>query len=421
MQQGRFDLPRPEKRVRQHKNNRNKLNKSSKSNKKERAEITIYKAGIDRWFLIFVMIMVCAGTAMIFSASYVNALSRFGDSFLYVRRQILMAVAGLGLMTIMLGITSMPKISYEWLKWLKKLTVPFFLGVLVFNFVTPFFGRTIQGGSRWIIIAGIQFQPSELLKLAVVFLFAWYIDKMDGRMREFKYGVLIPGGIILIISLAMHWQSHYSGLIILATLCLAILFIGEAPWQFIGIIGAAGAAGAFLVRMFSSQVIEMMGSRSGRIVSWVDPFSDPSGDGFQIIQSLYAIASGGLTGLGLGQSRQKYLYLPEPQNDFIFSVICEELGFIGALGVITAFIVLIWQGIRIAYRAPDKFSAFIVLGIIIKVAIQFLLNLAVVTNLIPNTGILLPFFSYGGTALVVLLAEMGIILCISRYSYHEKA
>ena len=377
-----------------------------RKNRKQTTEITQYKYGIDKLFLILVILMVCVGTAMIFSASYVNALSRYGDSYFFVVRQLRMAAVGIVFMIIATYLGT-PRI-------IKKLALPFFAGVLVLNYLTPFFGRTIHGGHRWIVIGGLQFQPSELLKFAVVLLLAWYIDKVDERMREFKWGIAIPSGIIALIGIAMYLQSHFSGLIIMMLICIAIIFIGEAPWHWLGGFAGVGAAFVFFIIRFTDYA-------NSRLVSWRNPWADPQGDGFQIIQSLLAIASGGLTGVGLGQSRQKYLYLPEPQNDFIFSIIAEELGFIGALGIISLFVLLIWRGIVIAYHAPDKFSAFVVIGIIMKVAIQFVLNLAVVTNTIPNTGIPLPFFSYGGTALVVLLVEMGIILCISRYSYQEKA
>lgn len=395
---------RPERRTKQ--NNKKKKPFGRLSNKKTRAEITIYKGGIDRWFLIFVILMVCVGTAMIFTASYVSALDDYGDSYFYVKKQLQMAAMGIVLMIIATYVANY--------KLIKKLTVPFFIAVLVLNYLTPFLGRTVKGAHRWIIIGGIQFQPSELLKVAVIFLFAWYIERMSERMREFKWGILVPCGIIAVIAVAMGLQRHFSGLIIITLIGIAIIFIGEAPWQWLAGFAAVGFSGVASIIMFTDYA-------SSRVESWLNPWDDPSDAGFQIIQSLYAIASGGLTGLGLGQSRQKYLYLPEPQNDFIFSIICEELGFIGALVIIALFVLLIWRGIVIAYGAPDKFSSFVVMGIIIKVAIQFILNLAVVTNTIPNTGIPLPFFSYGGTALVVLLVEMGIILCISRYSYHEKA
>jgi len=374
--------------------------------KAERAAVVQYKGSIDKIFLILVIIMVCVGTAMIFTASYVNALARFGNSYHFVVRQMMMAAIGLVFMVIASYIGDH--------KWIKKVALPVFIGVLVLNYLTPFFGRTVHGGHRWIAIGGLQFQPSELLKLAAVLLFAWYIEKMDTRMRTFRWGLGVPGLIIVAMAMALLLQSHFSGLIIISLICIAIIFIGEAPWKWLAGFAAAGGVAVWFLIQFTDYA-------TARINSWRNPWADPQGAGFQTIQSLYAIASGGLTGVGIGQSRQKFLYLPEPQNDFIFSIISEEFGFIGAVVIILLFVVLIWRGIVIAYHAPDKFSAFVVMGIVIKVAIQFLLNLAVVTNTIPNTGIPLPFFSYGGTALVVLLVEMGIILCISRYSYQEKA
>jgi len=297
--------------------------------------------------------------------------------------------------------------------FIKKIAVPFFFGILILNYLTPFFGKVTNGAPRWFRIAGFQFQPSELLKLAVVFLFAYYITTVGDRMKKFFGGILIPGGIIVLITGAMFLQSHFSGLIIIALICIAMILIGQAPWQWLAGFGAIGALGVFSIFMYTPYA-------TLRVQTWLHPEENARDGGWQIIQSLYAIGSGGLTGLGWGQSRQKYLYLPEPQNDFIFSIVCEELGFIGAILVMALFVLLIWRGFVIAYHAPDKFSAFVVMGIMVKVAVQFILNLAVVTNTIPNTGIPLPFFSYGGTALVVLMLEMGIILSISRYSYQDK-
>ena len=373
--------------------------------KSERIELVRYREGVDRWFLILVITMLCLGTVMIFSASYVNALEYYGDSYFFAKKQVLMAV---------IGIAGMIFMSYvaDYI-FIEKIALPFFLGVLVLNYLTPFFGKVTNGAPRWFRIFGFQFQPSEVLKLAVVFMFAFYITKVGERMKTFLWGIFIPSVIIISITGAMFLQSHFSGLVIIALISIAIIFIGEAPWQWLAGFGAIGAAGVAAIIMFTPYA-------TSRVEAWLDPELHSQTGGWQIIQSLYAIGSGGLTGLGWGQSRQKYLYLPEPQNDFIFSIICEELGFIGAILIIALFVLLIWRGFVIAYHAPDKFSAFVVMGIIVKIAVQFILNLAVVTNTIPNTGIPLPFFSYGGTALVILMMEMGIILSISRYSYQEK-
>ena len=220
-----------------------KEKKSKKRAKKERPEVTLYKSGVDKLFLIFVLIMVFAGTAMIFSASYVNALARYGDSFFFVKRQALMAAIGIGLIILMLVVTRYLEFDYLWIRVMKKSSVPFFFAVLLLNYLTPVFGRTIHGGHRWIVIGPVQFQPSELLKLAVVLLFSWYIDRMGERMHKFKWGIFIPCGVIGVIAYAMYLQQHFSGLIIIALICIAIIFIGEAPWQWLAGFAAVGFSG----------------------------------------------------------------------------------------------------------------------------------------------------------------------------------
>ena len=379
---------------------------SKKKPRKPYIEVTVYKSEVDRIFLLLVISLLCMGTVMIFSASYANALEFFGDSYYFAKKQIIFALFGIA---VMIAASYFAKYTI-----LEKWTVLFFAGVLILNYLTPFIGKVTNGAPRWFPLPFIgTVQPSELLKLAVVLLFAFYITRIGDKMKTFVWGIGVPGIIIISIIGAMYLQSHFSGLIIIAAICAFIIFIGEAPIKWLVGFAATGAIGV-------AGIINFTEYASSRVQMWQDPFQDPSGAGYQIIQSLYAIGSGGLTGLGWGQSRQKYLYLPEPQNDFIFSIICEEMGFVGALLIISLFIVLIWRGFVIAYHAPNKFSSLVVMGIIIKVAIQFLLNIAVVTNTVPNTGISLPFFSYGGTALIVLMFEMGIILSISRYSYEEK-
>ena len=371
-------------------------------------ELVRYGEGVDRIFLIVVIILLSFGTVMVFSASYANALWRYGDTYHFAKKQLLMAS---------IGIIAMIVTSYlADYRFIKKVAVLFFIGVLALNYVTPFFGKILNGTPRWFVLFGIQFQPSELLKIAVVFMFAYYINKMGDKMKTFLWGIVMPVTIILIIAGAMFFQSHFSGLIIIAALCLLMIFIGESSVFWLGGFAAAGAAVLGYIIAFTPYA-------SSRIQSWRDPFNEAfqNDESYQIIQSLYAIGSGGLLGVGIGQSKQKYLYLPEPQNDFIFSIVCEEVGFIGALIIIFLFVILIWRGFVIAYHAPDKFASLVVMGITLKVAIQFILNIAVVTNSVPNTGISLPFFSYGGTALIILLVEMGIILSVSRYSYQEKA
>ena len=378
------------------------------SKNKETIELIRYGEGVDRIFLIVVVILLSFGTVMVFSASYANALWRYGDAYHFAKRQFMMAI---------IGVVAMIITSYlaEY-NFLRKISVLFFVGVLGLNYITPFFGILLNSTPRWFVLFGIQFQPSELLKIAIVLMFAYYITKLGDKMKTLRWGIVVPMMLIGAIGLAMLLQSHFSGLIILAALGILMIFIGEAPIVGLGACAGIGAAGLFYIIKFTPYA-------NARINTWLDPFNEAfrTDEAHQIIQSLYAIGSGGVLGVGIGQSKQKYLYLPEPQNDFIFSIICEEVGFIGAVIIIFLFVILIWRGFVIAYHAPDKFSSLVVMGITLKVAIQFILNIAVVTNSVPTTGISLPFFSYGGTALIILLVEMGIILSISRYSYQEKA
>ncbi len=287
--------------------------------------------------------------------------------------------------------------------------------------VLVLFMPTVNGVHRWISLGPLgQFQPSELAKFSLVLVFAHLISLNFKRMDTFKYGVLpyiliLSGMVGLLVC-----EPHISATVIIVLLAAVMLFIGGVRLRWFGLaFGAAGAVVAYLV-LFSQK----FSYASDRITAWLDPFSTASKaimeDTWQTRQSLYAIGSGGLLGLGLGQSRQKYLYLPEPQNDFIFAIVCEELGFIGALIIIILFAMLVWRGIIICLKAKDKFGMLLGIGLVVQVGLQVVLNIAVVTNTIPNTGISLPFFSYGGTSLVILLTEMGIVLSISRTSAIEK-
>ena len=374
--------------------------------KREVFRVVRYNESVDRLFLIIVIILLCLGTIMIFSSSYAYARQFHGDSYFYVKRQIVMVAVGL--------VGMLFAIKFADYNLLRKLTPIFFVATLFLNFLTPVIGVSRGAATRWLVLPLVgQFQPSEILKLAVIMLGAWYITKVDTHMKSFKWGSVPPFIVIGVFSAAMYFQSHFSGLIIIAGIALIMIFIGEAPLKWLLSFGAVGGAAIFSMIRFGNYT-------GARFTSWLNPESDPLGAGFQILQSLYAIGSGGLFGVGLGNSRQKYLYLPEPQNDFIFSIICEETGFIGALIIISIFVLLVWRGFVIAFRTPDKFASLVVIGITVKVALQTVLNIAVVTNSIPNTGIPLPFFSYGGTALVILLFEMGIILSISRCSHVES-
>ncbi len=360
---------------------------------------------IDLVFLILVLCLLAFGLIMVASASYVSALYKYGDSYHFIKRQLLFAVLGVALMLIV------PRFDYHQIRRY-SLALLVISAVLLILVLIPGIGIEVNGARRWLGSGVARFQPSEIGKLAIIVSFASYMSANYRRMKEFKVGILIPAGVLMTVCGLVAVETHISGAVLIFAVGVVMMFVGGVNLKWflsIGLTGAVGLAGFALLTPYARV----------RIHTWLHPFEDVQGDAYQTVQSLYAIGSGGLLGLGLGQSRQKYLYIPEPQNDYIFSIICEELGFIGAMMVIVLFILLIWRGFVIAYHAKDKFGSLLVVGIISRVALQTILNIAVVTNAIPPTGISLPFFSYGGTALTMLLIEMGIVLAVSRYSRME--
>ena len=363
--------------------------------------------GIDIVFLILVLCLLAFGLVMVASSSYVAALYKYGDSYHYITRQLIFAVAGI---VVMLAV---PLFDYKLFRKLAPILLVISVIMLALVLI-PGIGIKVNGARRWLGVGSLRFQPSEVAKLAIIMVFSSYMAANYKRMKEPKVGILMPAVVLLLVCGLVAVETHVSGAILIFAVGAVMIFVGGASmkWFFgIGGAGAAALAGFAILTPYAK----------GRIDTWLNPFDDPTGAGFQTIQSLYAIGSGGPLGLGLGQSRQKYLYIPEPQNDYIFSIVCEELGFIGAMMVIVLFVLLIWRGFVIAYHAKDKFGSLLVVGIISRVAIQTILNIAVVTNSIPPTGISLPFLSYGGTALLMLLFEMGIVLAVSRHSRMETS
>ncbi len=374
-------------------------------------DVVRIKGSYDKLFLILVIILTLFGIIMDFSASYAYAYSKYGDSFYFVKQQIIFACIGMGLLIFAM------RVDY---RWLRKFTVPYFIAMTVLLIAVLVRGIASGVAQRWITI-GITFQPSEFMKPALVCMLALYVARNQDRITNYRnfrqstfYGMIIPFLIVAIPCGLIFLEKHFSGTIITFAIGAVIIFAAGAQIRwFVGAVGAV-LGGLLVAIMFVPYAKE-------RVSMLLNPESyDPTGKIWQTLQGLYAIGSGGLFGVGLGNSRQKHMYVSQPQNDFVFSIIAEELGFAGAALVIILFMLLIWRGFVIALKAPDTFSSLVVIGLISKVAIQTLLNIAVVTNLIPNTGISLPFFSYGGTALVVQLAEMGVILSISKYSYQKK-
>ncbi len=448
----------------------NAAERASRRRNAPKRRIVVQKVGgVDRPFLVTIIILLCLGTVMVFSASYPYANSKFnGDSYHFAKRQILFALAGLAIMTF---VAHSKVFDYH---FLRKINVPFLLVSVVLLAGVLVFGVELNYAKRWYKFGPITLQPSELVKFGLVLFFADYADKHAADIRKrgeaksvlttvipflaiavigvlmvfvfpnrvmgmifagvilsmalvmiklmhmrenapaFYYGVLPYVMVLGVVGVLMYLQPHMSGLIIMAGITFAMMFMGGTHlFYLVGGLGV-GAVGLLLLAMSK-------GHSSNRLLVWKDPFQYLLKGGWQPAQSLYAIGSGGFWGVGFGNSRQKHLYLPEPQNDYIFSIWCEEMGFVGAVLVICIFMYFIYRGILIGLRAPDRFSSLLVIGIIMHVGLQMILNIAVVTNMLPSTGISLPFFSYGGTSLMILLAEMGVVLSVSRFSSVEKS
>ena len=358
---------------------------------------------IDMPFLLLTVLLVLIGVIMMFSASYASAYAtKKGVSTYYFARQGMFALAGIGIMLFV------SRLNYQ--MW-RMLAFPILGVTMVLMMVTPVFGLTGGGATRWIQLGPLSFQPSEVAKLAVILTFAAMISQYKDRMKTVR-GLLPFAAILGFLVLTLIFQRHLSGIVIICALAAAMLFLGGVQLRWF-------ALGLAAVAVFGFVYLNFMDYASARITAWQDPWSDPRGDGYQIVQSLYAIGSGGLMGLGLGKSRQKYLYLPEEHNDYIFPIVCEELGFVGAVVIILLFVLLIIRGYWIAMHARDRFGALMVGGISTLLALQVFFNIGVVTNFLPATGISLPFFSYGGTALMLQLFEMGLILSVSRQSNNQ--
>ena len=355
---------------------------------------------VDYPFLILTLLLLTVGLAVLYSASAAQSAYDTGGatSTRYLQRQAV--CAGLGLLA-MYGFSRVPARVWYRLAWpCYWLSILLLLSVLVA-------GQQVNGARRWINIGGLQFQPSEISKFTLILLLSRLSSVYGEKAARFRYGVLGFGGALLGILIPLALEKHLSAIMLLGLVAVVMMYIAGTHPKWL-VLGAAGAVVFLLV------YIRFMGYAGDRVTAWRNPDLDPGDTGYQILQSLYAIGSGGVFGLGFGKSRQKYLYLPFQYNDYIFAIVCEELGLVGAWGIIFLYALLILRGFRIARRADNRFSTVLAAGLVTLIAVQTILNLCVVTNLLPSTGIALPFFSYGGTALAVNLGEMGIVLNISR-------
>jgi cell division protein FtsW len=356
----------------------------------------------DFILLIITLTLLAVGLIMVYSASAVWAEYKFHDAFFFAKRQMLFAGVGIAAMFFIMNIN-----YWTWRSWAKTILIVCF--VLLILVLIPGVGNVRNGSRSWIGVGAFSIQPSEFMKLAMIAFLSKYLSENQKLITTFRKG-LVPSLALVFTAFAMIMLQPDlgTGTVMIGT-CIVMIFVAGARvshFAGLGLLGVAGFVGLIVSAPY----------RMKRITSFLDPWSDPLGSGFQIIQSLYAIGPGGLFGLGLGESRQKFFYLPEPQTDFIFAILSEELGFIGGSFIILLFALLLWRGIRIALGAPDLYGSFLAVGIIAMIAIQVMINIGVVTGLMPVTGITLPFLSYGGSSLTLMLVAIGVLLNISRYS-----
>lgn len=367
------------------------------------------KKPFDFWLFMSVLILLALGMVMVFSASMPfakNSASTNHDMYFYLKRQLMFA--GIGFVGMFIAI------NWDYRKLMKLAPILLVVSiVLLIIVVMPGIAREIKGTKRWIVIGSQQFQPSEIAKFALIVFFSYSISKRKDQLNNFFKGffpyIILMGiyaGLLLL-------EPHLSCTIIMLSVASIILFSAGAKIKHFLVFIIPAVAGLSVVALFTDYMKD-------RLLSFTDPFKYATEEGWQAVQSLYAIGSGGLFGRGLGRSMQKFLYIPEPHNDFIFAVLAEELGFIGVLAVLMLFLIFIWRGIKIAMNAPDVFGSLVAIGITSLIGVQSLLNVAVVTSSIPPTGVSLPFFSYGGTSLAIFMFEVGVLLNISKYSNYER-
>lgn len=366
------------------------------------------KKPFDFILCITVFLLLALGIVMVLSASAPSALSTYGNSYEYVIKQVGFAALGIFLMFVI------AKIDYRYYKKLYKLA--YLASVIaLLSVAIPGIGVEVKGATRWINLGFGQFQPSELAKIGLIVFYAAYLTDHKNELGSFIDGFVKPLALLVIpVAILFFVQDHLSAIVVIAAIiCIMMIMAGSKLRHFLTV-GVTGVIILLAGMLILAQVTGKGDFRLARVTTFLDPFADMQGNGWQVVQSLYAIGSGGLFGVGLGESKQKYLYLPEPHNDFIFAIVAEELGFIGCTLVIILFAVFIWRGILSAMRAKDTFGSLLAIGITSLVGIQAIINIAVVTSSMPATGMSLPFFSYGGTALLILLCSVGVLLNVSK-------
>ncbi len=378
---------------------------------RERKKFSVFTRGmgLDLPFVLLVLVLMIIGLVVLFTASYPSAYEKYGNSYYYLERQLIFAAVGIAIMFAM---------SFFDYHHLHKLALPIMivsLILLILVLILPSDGET----KRWLDLGVFSIQASEISKFALILFMAHWSSIHYKKMRTIKYGIVPALAVLLPTLVLLFLEPHYSGMVICLLIVVVMLFLAGLPIPYF-IAGGGAAAAAVGIMAITGNLSYAM----SRLDGWGQALEYTTEDMWQTTwqtrNSLYAIGSGGLWGLGLGQSRQKYTYLPEPQNDFIFAIVCEELGFVGAVLILALFALLVWRGMRICSKATDKFGTLLGEGLMAQIGLQVVLNILVITDWLPNTGISLPFFSYGGSSLIMLLAQMGIVMNISRSATMEK-
>ncbi len=363
-----------------------------------RSDKRVKRGGFDLPLFLLTLVLLTIGVVIVLSASFARSYYTSGKPMEYFSSQMLYAATGIVLMII---------VSKIRVATFRKFALPLIAVSILMLVLVPIIGSEVNGSKRWINLGFTTFQPSEITKLAEVLTFSVMICVYKDKMKKFRYGVLPFAAVVIVIVGLLYLEPHLSASVIIVMIAAIMMFAGGTRIRWF-------VCAAVLVAIVAYVTVTQLEYAADRVTAWLHPELDPSDKGYQILQSLYAIGSGGLMGLGIGQGRQKYLYLPEEHNDYIFAVVCEELGYIGAILILLIFALLIVRGFWLALHAKDRFGSLVVTGLTSLLAIQVFLNVGVVTNLLPSTGISLPFFSSGGTALWIQLVEMGIILSVSR-------
>ena len=368
---------------------------------KRRTKKTNLRSG-DFWLMLFTVMLVIFGLIMVFSASYYYSISRDGNAYSYLLRHGMWVVIGTA--ALIFGAV------FDYRQY-KKLAVPvLIISIILLVLVLTPLGQTTNGATRWIGIGPITIMPGEIAKLAAILFVAWFLSEDVNRIKSILRGILPLVGLAGVYGVLIIKQPNLSTAITVCGIIIAMMLVAGLKWRYVVTAGGAGVAGILFILVFMKDTYWY-----SRLTSFTDPFADSLDTGYQAVQSLLALGSGGLFGVGLGKSVQKNLYLPEPQNDFILAIIGEELGYVGVLLLIVLYCLFLWRGMHVAINAPDQFGMLLASGIVLMVAIQVILNIAVVTSSMPPTGINLPFISYGGNALLIFMFAAGVLINISRH------